>query len=119
VSDDWLYATPDNVTDEVAAACALVGITAHLGLFRDAKIQAGETLFVNGGSGGVGSVVVQLAKAAGARIIATAGSEEKLTLCRELGADRAVNYKTEDVAAAVKEFAPEGVNVYWETTREP
>ena len=54
VEEDWLYATPDGVSDEAAAACALVGITAHLGLVRDAKLKSGETLFVNGGTGGVG-----------------------------------------------------------------
>ena len=64
-------------------------------------------------------MVVQMAKAAGARVIATAGSDEKLAACRGLGADAAVNYKTEDVDAAVQAFAPEGVNVFWETLREP
>ena len=91
------------MSDETAAACALVGITAHLGLVRDAKLQAGETLFVNGGTGGVGSMVVQMSKALGARVITTAGSDEKVAACRELGADAAINYKTEDVAARVKE----------------
>ena len=119
VDEEWLYPTPESVTDEAAAACALVGITAHLGLVRDAQLQAGETLFVNGGTGGVGSMVVQMAKALGARVITTAGSEEKLAAARELGADLAINYKTEDVPAGVKEFAPEGVNVWWETLREP
>ena len=80
VDEDWLYPTPDGVSDETAAACALVGITAHLGLVRDAKLQAGETLFVNGGTGGVGSMVVQMAKALGARVITTAGSDEKVKL---------------------------------------
>ena len=115
----WLYRTPEGVSDEDAAAIALVGVTAHLGLFRDAQLLAGETLFVNGGSGGVGSTVVQMGKAAGATVIATAGSDEKLELCRELGADLAINYKTEDVVARVLEFSPDGVNVYWETVREP
>ena len=69
---------PTGVSDETAAACALVGITAHLGLVRDAKLKAGETLFVNGGTGGVGSMVVQMAKALGARVITTAGSDEKV-----------------------------------------
>ena len=78
---------------------ALVGITAHLGLFRDAKLQAGETMFVNGGTGGVGSMVVQMAKAPGRRVITTAGSDEKVAPCRELGADLAINYKTDDVDA--------------------
>src|SRR6185503_14281129 len=67
----------------------------------------------------VGSMVVQMAKAAGAKIIATAGSAEKCAAVKKLGADAAVNYKTDDVAAAVKAFAPAGVNLYWETTREP
>lgn len=119
VDECWLYPTPDGLSDEDAAAGALVGITAHLGLVRDAQLQAGETLFVNGGSGGVGSTVVQMAKALGARVITTGGTDEKLAICRALGADLAINYKTEDVPARVKEFAPDGVNVYWETIREP
>ncbi|MCY2993087.1 MAG: NADPH:quinone reductase [Planctomycetota bacterium] len=119
VDEGWLYPTPASVSDETVAASALVGVTAHLGLFRAARVQPGETLFVNGGSGGVGSLVVQLAKAAGVRVLATVGSEEKAAACRDLGADVAVNYKTENVAAAVAEFAPQGVNVYWETRREP
>lgn len=119
VDGRWLYPTPDEVSDEAAAACSLVGITAHLGLFRDADLQPGEVLFVNGGTGGVGSMVVQMARAAGARVIATAGSDEKVAVCRELGAELAVNYKTHDVASEIARFAPEGINVYWETLREP
>ncbi len=119
IEEQWLYESPQGVGDEVLAACALVGITAHLGLFREAQIQPGETIFVNGGSGGVGSLVVQMAKAGGARVIATAGSDAKCAAVRELGADVAVNYNTQDIAAAVRDFAPDGVNVYWETVREP
>jgi NADPH2:quinone reductase len=119
IDEDWLYPVSPGVSDEAAAACALVGITAHLGLVRDAKLKPGETLFVNGGTGGVGSMVVQMAKAIGARVVTTAGSNEKVATCRALGADAAINYKTEDVAARVKEFAPTGVNVWWETLREP
>ena len=119
VDESWLYPTPASVSDEAAAASALVGITAHLGLFREAKLKKGETLFVNGGTGGVGSMVVQMAKAAGARVIATAGSAEKCAALKTLGADAAVNYKSDDILAAVKAFSPSGVNVYWETTREP
>ena len=74
---------------------------------------------VNGGAGGVGSAVVQIAKALGARVVTTAGSAEKLKLCRDFGAELAINYKTEDVDARIKEFAPQGVNVWWETLREP
>jgi len=119
IDEGWLYPTPTGVDDETAAAAALVGITAHLGLVRDVQLRAGETLFVNGGTGGVGSMVVQMAKALGARVITTAGSDEKLDLCRRLGADLAINYKTEDVDRRVREFAPNGVNVWWETLREP
>ena len=119
VDEAWLYPIPARVSDEDAAAFALVGITAHLGLFRDAKLKAGEIVFVNGGTGGVGSAVLQIAKAVGARVITTAGSSEKVEACRKLGADLAINYKTEDVPAAIKSFAPAGVNVWWETLREP
>jgi NADPH2:quinone reductase len=119
VEDQWLYPTPENIGDEQAAACALVGITAHLGLVREANLQAGQTVLVNGGAGGVGSMVVQMAKILGARVIATAGSAEKVALLKTLGADAAVNYKTDDVAAAVKGLAPGGVDLYWETVREP
>lgn len=119
VDQDWLYPTPEGVSDEAVAACALVGITAHLGLFQHARLQAGETVLVQGGSGGVGSMVLQLAKAAGARVLATGGSDDKVKTCRELGADLAVNYRTENVADAVERFSPHAIDVFWETSREP
>jgi NADPH2:quinone reductase len=119
VDECWLYPTPDNVSDQDAAAIALVGITAHLGLVQHAKLQPGETLFVNGGTGGVGSMVVQMAKLIGARVIATGGSDEKCDRLRELGADSAINYKGQKVAEEVLKLAPQGVNVFWETQREP
>jgi NADPH:quinone reductase len=119
VDEVWLHPTPAGVADETAAACALVSLTAHLGLVRDAALQPGETLFVNGGTGGVGSIVVQMAKAIGARAITTAGTDEKVAECRALGADFAINYKTEDVPARIREFASGGINVWWETLREP
>jgi len=118
VDEQWLYPTPAGVASETVAALALVGITAHLGLGA-AKLQSGEVLFVNGGSGGVGSAVVQMAAALGARVITTAGSAEKVALCRELGAEQAINYKTEDVDARIKEYAPTGVNVWYETLSDP
>ena len=117
VDEQWLYPTPAGVSDESAAAIALVGITAHLGLHR-AALQAGETLFVNGGTGGVGSTVVQMAKAMGARTATVGGSDEKVRECLKLGAAAAWNYKTDDVDAKLKDFAPDGVNVWWETLRE-
>lgn len=119
VEERWLYPTPANVSDETVAACALVGITAHLGLVTNVHLQAGETIFVHGGTGGVGSMVVQMAKTIGARVITTGGSDEKVAFARELGADVAINYKAEDVDAIVKKVAAGGVNVFWETLREP
>ena len=119
VDECWLYPTPHDVTDEQAAASALVGITAHLGHVRDAKLEKGETIFVHGGSGGVGSTVVQMAKAIGARVVATAGSAKKVEICRQLGADFVINYKTQNVEVELKSIAPAGVNVWWETLREP
>ena len=116
VDEGWLYPTPEKATDEEAAAGALVGITAHLGLVSHARLQAGETIFINGGTGGVGSSVVQMAKALGAKVITTGGSAEKVAACK---ADLAINYHTEDVDAAIRKFAPGGVNVWLETLREP
>jgi len=118
VDECWLYHTPEEVDDQQAAAVALVGITAHLGTFRDAGLKTSETLFVNGGSGGVGSCVIQMAKAVGARVITTAGSKQRVDACRQLGADVAVNYKTDDVDAVIRRFAPAGVDVWFETLRE-
>ena len=120
VSEDWLYATPTGVTDKDVAAAALTGITAHLGLLRCAKLQPGEIVFVNGGTGGVGSMVVQMTKAIGAQVITTVGSPEKADLCKSWGADCVINYKSDDVVGRIKEFTKgQGVNVWYETQREP
>jgi len=119
VDERWLYPIPAGVNDEEIVALSLVGITAHLGLVRDAKLKPGEVLFVNGGSGGVGSSVVQMAKIIGARVITTAGNDQKVGICRELAADLALNYQSENVDEAVRRFVPDGVNVWWETLREP
>jgi NADPH:quinone reductase len=119
VHEDWLYPTPDSVSDRDAAAMALVGITAHLGLFQCGSLKRGEAVYVPGGSGGVGSMVIQIAKAAGACVATSAGSAEKIALCTDLGADLALNYKTDDVPAKLHEFAPEGIDVWFETQREP
>jgi NADPH2:quinone reductase len=119
VDERWLYRTPDSVSDRDAAAVALVAITAHLGLVDNCMLTAGETIFVNGGSGGVGSAVVQIAKALGARVIASAGSAARCELVRDLGADVVLDYHRSDLIDAVRAAAPEGVDVYWETLREP
>jgi NADPH2:quinone reductase len=117
--EEWLYPLSDAVSHEDAASLALVGITAHLGLVREANLQPGETLFVNGGSGGVGSVVVQMARALGANVIATVGSSDKANRCRQVGASVAIDYKSENVASTLKDQCPAGVQVWFETTRAP
>ncbi len=79
-------------------------------------MKAGENVFVNGGSGGVGSCVVQMAKAVGARVFTTAGSDDKVRLCRQLGANAAFNYKASDIDAALGNFG--AIDVWFETLRE-
>lgn len=119
VDECWAYPTPPNVTDEQAAAIALVGITAHLGLVREARLERGETILVNGASGGVGSTVVQIAKLLGARVIATVGSPQKAEAILQLGADYAIIHQAVEPNLALRKITPGGVNVWWETTREP
>jgi NADPH2:quinone reductase len=117
VEEQWLYPIPEEVSFQDAAAVALVGITAHLALFRDAHLKMGEKVFVFGGSGGVGSCVVQMARAIGARVLTTASSDAKVQVCRKLGASVVVNYKTGDLDEALEKFGP--VDVWCETLREP
>jgi NADPH2:quinone reductase len=93
---------PDAMPFDDAAGFTLIFQTAWFGLHRRANLQSGETLLVHAGAGGVGSAAIQLGKAAGAMVIATAGSDEKTAVCRELGADHAINYKTQDFAEEVK-----------------
>jgi NADPH2:quinone reductase len=85
-----------------AAAVPETFFTVWYNAFERGRLSAGETLLVHGGSSGIGTTAIQLAKALGARVIATAGSPEKCAACRKLGADVAVNYKTEDFVAATK-----------------
>ncbi len=119
VDAKWLYPTPQGVSDSDAAAAALVSLTAHLGLFREAQLKSGQTIFVRGGAGGVGSMVLQMAKAIGATVIATAGGAAKAERCRKLGADHVIDYTTGDLQSKILAVAPHGVNVFWETLREP
>ena len=94
---------PDDLPAPQAASMLITYQTGHVGLHRRARLQPGETLLVHAGAGGVGSAAIQLGKAAGARVIATAGGPEKVGVCRDLGAEVAVDYKEENFADAVKE----------------
>lgn len=76
--------------------------TVWTNVFQRGRLQAGESFLVHGGSSGIGTTAIQLAKAFGATVLATAGSDEKCRACRDLGADHAINYRTEDFVAAAK-----------------
>ncbi|MFB0768029.1 NADP-dependent oxidoreductase [Aeromonas salmonicida] len=96
-------------------ALGMPGMTAWVGLNRIAKLQAGETVLVSAASGAVGSMVVQLAKRAGARVIGSTGSADKVAYLKTLGADEVINYReTPDLDAELTRLAPEGINVYFE-----
>lgn len=91
------------------------GLTAYFGLTRIGVPQAGDTLVVTGAAGGVGSIVGQLGKIAGCRVIGIAGGPDKCRwLTEELGFDHAIDYKAEKVKARVRELAPEGIDVLWD-----
>lgn len=89
---------------EQAAAMFFPFHLAYLGLKDRARLQAGETVLIHAAAGGSGSMALQLAKALGATVIASASSEEKLALCRQLGADHVVNYRDSDFASTVLEL---------------
>jgi putative PIG3 family NAD(P)H quinone oxidoreductase len=93
---------PSGLTSIEAAAIPETFFTVWHNVFERGRLQAGETLLVHGGSSGIGTAAIQLAKAFGARVITTAGSAEKCEACRRLGADLAVNYKSEDFVTATK-----------------
>jgi NADPH2:quinone reductase len=93
---------PSGLTEIEAAAIPETFFTVWHNTFERGRLQAGETLLVHGGSSGIGTTAIQFAKAFGARVVTTAGSAEKCAACRELGADVAVNYKSEDFVAATK-----------------
>ncbi|PQJ31795.1 NADP-dependent oxidoreductase [Nonlabens arenilitoris] len=94
----------------------LTGLTAYFGLKKIGEPKEGETLLVSGAAGAVGSIVGQIGKIKGLRVIGIAGSDEKVTLLKEqLGFDAAINYNTtDDMAAAIKKHAPDGIDVYFD-----
>jgi putative PIG3 family NAD(P)H quinone oxidoreductase len=99
-----LLPLPDEVSLADAAGLPEVVCTVHSNVFQFAALQPGETLLVHGGASGIGTMAIQLAREHGARVACTAGTPAKLERCRELGADLAVNYNTEDFVEAVRDF---------------
>jgi NADPH2:quinone reductase len=122
VAESSVYPIPDSMSFDEAAALFITYHTSFYSLFNRAGLQEGEVLLVHAGAGGVGSAAIQLGKAAGAYVIATAGGEDKTEICKELGADVVIDYLKEDFVEIVKEethgkganviFDPVGGNVF-------
>lgn len=103
---------PEGLDDVAAATLPETFFTVWSNVFDRARLQSGETLLIQGGTSGIGVTAIQMAKALGARVIATAGSDDKCAACLALGADHAINYKTQDFVAAVADLTGgQGVNV--------
>ena len=110
--DAQAMAVPAALSMQQAGATPETLMTVWHNVFERGALQAGETLLIHGGSSGIGTMAIQLAKAFGARVIVTVGSQDKADACVKLGADRAINYKTEDFVAEVKTAtAGAGANV--------
>lgn len=97
-----VFRIPDSMPFVEAAGFPIVYGTSHIGLVEKLRVKAGETLLVHGAAGGVGLTAVEIGKALGARVIATAGGPEKLAVAKEYGADDLIDYRSEDIRARVK-----------------
>jgi len=110
-----LVKIPDGLNFEQAAAAMLQGMTAHYLLFSTYKLQSGETALIHAAAGGVGLLLVQMAKKIGARVIATAGTEEKAQLARDAGADETIVYTQVDFEAETRRLTEDkGVHVVYD-----
>uniref|UniRef100_A0A0D6QSJ4 Enoyl reductase (ER) domain-containing protein n=1 Tax=Araucaria cunninghamii TaxID=56994 RepID=A0A0D6QSJ4_ARACU len=103
VHSEHVLPVPKGVSLQEAAAIPEVACTVWSTVFMTSHLSSGEIFLVHGGSSGIGTFAIQIAKYFGAKVFVTAGNEEKLKRCMELGADVAINYKTEDFVARVKE----------------
>ena len=103
-----------------AAAFIMIYATSHHALLDRGQLKAGETVLVLGAAGGVGMSAIQIAKLAGARVIAAASTDDKLTFCKQLGADDTINYSTEDMRARLKALtAGKGPNIIYDPVGGP
>lgn len=103
VPADQVLPVPGNISLTAAAALPEVACTVYSNVFMGARLTAGETFLVHGGSSGIGTMAIQLAKHAGCTVAVTAGTKEKLEACRELGADILINYKEEDFVEVLRD----------------
>jgi putative PIG3 family NAD(P)H quinone oxidoreductase len=112
VHHSQLMPFPIGWTFEEAAALPEVFLTAFVNLFMEARLQPGELVLVHGGASGIGTASIQILHHLGHRVIVTAGTDEKVVACRQLGANLAINYRSEDFVEKVKEFTQgQGVDV--------
>src|SRR5213079_3607101 len=110
--DAQAMAVPPALSIHEAGALPETLMTVWHNVFERGALKPGETLLIHGGSSGIGTMAIQLAKAFGSKVIVTVGSQDKIDACLKLGADRAINYKTEDFVAVVKTAtAGAGANV--------
>lgn len=110
-----VFPMPQSLSFEQAAGISITYFTSYYALKQRANIQPGETLLVLGAAGGVGTTAIELGKLMGARVIAAASSEEKLALCKQLGADEVINYNEVSLKDAVKELTGgKGVDVVYD-----
>src|SRR5712691_7292174 len=115
VPADRLVRVPETITFEQAAAAMLQGMTAHYLVNSTYPLKKGETALIHAAAGGVGLLLVQMAKNIGARVIGTVGSDEKARLAREAGADEVINYTTHDFANETKRLTDgKGVHVVYD-----
>lgn len=101
--DDFCLPVPEGMTDAEGAGFLIPFHTAYIALVTRGKIEPGETLLVIGGAGGTGQAAIQIGKALGAHVIATASGPEKADFCRTLGADHVIEYRSQDIALGVRE----------------
>jgi NADPH:quinone reductase len=120
VPENNLVAVPNGITSEVAAATMLQGMTAHYLVRSTYPLKAGETALIHAAAGGTGQILVQLAKAAGARVIATAGTEDKAEIARAAGADETILYDKQDFSAEARRLTNgRGVDVVYDSVGAP
>jgi NADPH2:quinone reductase len=125
--DDFCLPVPEGMSDAEAAGFLIPFHTAYVALVTRGRVESGETLLVTGAAGGTGMAAVQLGRALGARVIATAGGPQKAAFCRDLGADLVIDYRAADIAEAVREatdgrgvdavFDPVGGDTFGAATR--
>lgn len=110
---------PNFLTWEEAAALPIGGVTAYRSLFSRAKLQAGENVLITGIGGGVAQFAILFAKAAGARVLGTSSSTEKMEMAKELGVETVVNYRDEGWEKKLKDAVPEGFDVVFDSAVGP